>query len=384
MRFFHLSDLHIGKQLHHYNLKEEQIAVLNEIADIAKELHPDGILIAGDIYDKTIPSAEAVTIFDGFLTKLSEITPEIPVLIISGNHDNAERLKFASDILKKHRIYLAGHAPRTTDEFIEKVTFSDRYGEVDVYMLPFLKPSYVKKVFNEAAPESYSDAVKRLIERENIDFNGRRNVLMSHQFYTGVKAPETCDSETISVGGIDNVDISAVKQFDYVALGHLHGRQQVGEAYIRYCGTPLKYSVSEAGHKKCLTVVTLKEKGEEPEIIELPLHPLRDVRKKKGRFEEILAQAKDEQRDDYISITLTDEVEPYHPKERLQEIYPHILEIRIDNTRTRNKLMEFDEEVVKKAPLEAFCDFYKEIQGQEIREDEKIFMMKIFEGIEEE
>ena len=384
MRFFHLSDLHIGKHLYYYSLKEEQIQVLDEIVGQAKKLRPDAILIAGDIYDKSVPSAEAVTVFDDFLTKLSEIIPAIPILIISGNHDSAERLRYAAGILKKHQIYVAGHAPRSVDEVIERVTFTDEYGEVDVYMLPFLKPSYVREVFEDDAPDSYSEAVARLIGREKIDFENRRNVLMSHQFYTGVHAPEVCDSETISVGGIDNVDISAVENFDYVALGHLHGRQQVGKAHIRYCGTPLKYSVSEADHKKCLTVVTLKEKGAEPEITELPLPVIRDVKRKRGELSEILSKVNKEEKDDYVSIILTDEIEPYQPKEQLQSVYSHILEVRIDNTRTRNKLLDFEEEEMAKDPLEAFCDFYREIHGQEIEEEELAFMTKIMEGIKED
>ncbi len=384
MRFFHLSDLHIGKQLYHYSLREEQTQVLDEIVEQAKTLHPDAILIAGDIYDKSVPSAEAVTIFDDFLTKLSQIIPAIPVLIISGNHDSAQRLRYAAGILRRHQIYVASHAPRTADESIERVTFTDEYGEVDVYMLPFLKPSYVRDVFGDDAPDSYSGAVAGLIKREEIDFENRRNILMSHQFYTGVHAPEVCDSETISVGGIDNVDISAVENFDYVALGHLHGRQRVGQAHIRYCGTPLKYSVSEADHKKCLTMVTLKEKGTKPEITKLPLSVIRDVKRKRGTLSEIMSKVNEKEKDDYVSITLTDEIEPYQPKKQLQSVYSHILEVRIDNTRTRNKLLEFEMEEIAKDPLEAFCDFYREIQGKEIDEEERAFMMKIMEEIKED
>lgn len=379
MRFFHLSDLHIGKQLHHYSLKEDQTVILNEIISLAGNLRPDAVVIAGDIYDKSVPSAEAVTMFDGFLTRISAITPAIPILIISGNHDSAERLRYAAGILKNYHIYLAGNVPGNEEEHMQKVTLEDEYGEVDFYLLPFLKPSHVRNVFPEEAPESYTEAVAKLIEREKIPFDSKRNVLVSHQFYTGSEKPETCDSEVISVGGIDNVDIEAVKPFDYVALGHLHGRQKVGEAHIRYCGTPLKYSVSEAGHEKCLTMVTLKEKGAAPEITEIPLHPIRDVRKKKGTLSELLAQAKSEEADDYVSITLTDEVDPYHPKEQLEEVYSHILEVRIDNTRTRNKLSEFAEEVSIKDPFAVFKDFYLEMQGRELSEEEISLMQEIFE-----
>ena len=227
MKFFHLSDLHIGKQLHHYNLKEDQIHILKEVVDYAKKLHPDAVVIAGDIYDKSVPSAEAVTVFDEFLTALSEIEPAIPVLIISGNHDSSERLQYAAGILKKHHIYLAGEVPKTPEEFLQKVTLKDSYGDVDFYLLPFMKPSYVRNVFAEDKPESYTDAVQRILDREEIDYKNKRNVLVSHQFYMGNSRPETCDSESVSVGGLDQVDVKILSGFDYVALGHLHGAQNL-------------------------------------------------------------------------------------------------------------------------------------------------------------
>ena len=381
MKFFHLSDLHIGKQLHRYNLKEDQQVILKEVITYAKELRPDAIVIAGDIYDKSVPSAEAVNVFDEFLTDLSEITPEIPILIISGNHDSPDRLKYASEILKRHHIYLAGNVPERPEEHIEKVTLHDVYGEVDFYLLPFMKPAYVKNIFVDGTPETYSDAVKKIIKREKIDYKDKRNVLVSHQFYVGEKAesPETCDSEVFSVGGIDNVDIGSVKEFDYVALGHLHGAQCIGKPEIRYCGTLLKYSVSESTQNKSLTVVTLKAKGEKPEIENYPLHPLRDVRKKKGTLDEIIKEAQETEKDDYISITLTDEIDPYKPKEQLERIFSHILEIRVDNQRTRTKLKEMDEELVMKDPFTSFAEFYKEMQGREMNGEEETIMKEIFD-----
>ena len=381
MKFFHLSDLHIGKQLHRYNLKEDQQVILKEVITYAKELRPDAIVIAGDIYDKSVPSAEAVNVFDEFLTDLSEITPEIPILIISGNHDSPDRLKYASEILKRHHIYLAGNVPERPEEHIEKVTLHDAYGEVDFYLLPFMKPAYVKNIFVDGTPETYSDAVKEIIKREKIDYKDKRNVLVSHQFYVGEKAesPETCDSEVFSVGGIDNVDIGSVKEFDYVALGHLHGAQCIGKPEIRYCGTLLKYSVSESTQNKSLTVVTLKAKGEKPEIENYPLHPLRDVRKKKGTLDEIIKEAQETEKDDYISITLTDEIDPYKPKEQLERIFSHILENRVDNQRTRTKLKEMDEELVMKDPFTSFAEFYKEMQGREMNGEEETIMKEIFD-----
>ena len=297
MRFFHLSDLHIGKQLHHYNLKEDQRHILGEIIDYARDIHPDAIVIAGDVYDKSIPSAEAVTIFDDFLTDLAAVTPTIPVLIISGNHDSAERLQYASGFLKKHQIYVAGNAPAVPEDYLQKVVLSDEHGAVNFYLLPFIKPSYVRNV-SETVPESYTEAVDMLLQREKINYS-ERNVLVSHQFFTkGNETPETCESERISVGGIDNVDISVIQKFDYAALGHIHKAQRVGEEHIRYCGTMLKYSVSEADHTKSLIMVEIGEKGMEPVITALPLHPLRDVKKKKGQLHEVMEHASESDRQD--------------------------------------------------------------------------------------
>lgn len=381
MRFFHISDLHIGKQLHHYNLKEEQTAVLAEIAACAKAQHPDAIVIAGDIYDKSVPSAEAVTIFDEFLTELSRIEPVVHVLIISGNHDSAERLQYASAFLRRHHIHMACHVPEQEREQIYKVTLPDAYGEVDFYLLPFFKPSYVRRLWPEHPPETYSEAAKRLLLREHID-ETKRNVLVSHQFYTGQDGiPELCDSETVSVGGIDNIDTAVLEGFSYVALGHLHGAQCVGREAIRYCGTPLKYSVSESEHQKTLTIVELKETGSSPEITEFPLHPLRQVRKKKGKLADILAQAKEEEKEDYVSITLTDEIDPYKPKEQLEKVFHRILEVRIDNTRVRQKLQEADKMETWKEPLEVFQTFYHELQGQELGAQELAIMQNIIDKV---
>lgn len=381
MRFFHLSDLHIGKQLHHYSLKEDQEHILGEIIEYTGKLHPDAVVIAGDIYDKPVPSAEAVTLFDDFLTRLAKIRPQIPVMIISGNHDSADRLRYAAGILKKEKIYLAGSVPQKEEEHIEKVALKDEWGEVNFFLLPFLKPAYVRRLFEENPPETYSDALNRLIKRENINFKDERNVLVSHQFYMGSYLPETCDSETISIGGLDQIDITGVEPFDYVALGHLHGKQKVKDEHIRYCGTPLKYSVSEASHTKALTVVTLGEKGESVKIEEYPLHPLRDVRKITGKLKEILKEERSPE--DYVSITLTDETDPYHPKEQLETVFSKILEVRIDNTRTRTKWMEA-EELVLKTPEENFADFFEKMQGRTMDPEEETLILQILEEARED
>lgn len=385
MKFFHLSDLHIGKQLNHYNLKEDQIHILNQVVKLAEEQKPNAIILAGDIYDKSIPSAEAVTIFDNFLTQLSDIKPAIPVLIISGNHDSAERLDFASTILGRHNVYIAGLPPREKHEYLKKVTLNDEYGEINIYLLPFLKPGYVRHLFDEGEITSYDDAVRKIIERENIDYS-KRNILVAHQFFTfqNIK-PETCDSEItlISVGGLDNVDVSAVKDFDYVALGHIHGPQKIGYDHIRYGGTLLKYSVSERNHNKSLTVVNVKNKGEKPEIEQLKLKPLRDLRLEEGLLEEILARATDENRHDYISVILRDELEQYKPKEQLENVYTHILEIRVDNSRTRSKLEASCEEINIENPYEAFENFFFSMQNRDMTEDERKAMISIITSVKE-
>ena len=376
MKFFHLSDLHIGKQLHHYNLKEDQEYILKEVIGYAKEIKPDAIVIAGDVYDKSVPSAEAVTIFDEFLTEVAKLS--IPILLIAGNHDSAERLDYASRILRRQNIHIAGRPPEAEYEFIKKVTLEDEYGEIDFYLLPFLKPGYVRNVF-EKSPDSYSAAVDKIVQREQIDWT-RRNVLVSHQFYVGNgEVPHTCDSENISVGGIDQVDISAVKQFDYVALGHLHGAQKVAMPHIRYSGTLLKYSVSESAQKKSLHVVTIADKNREVIVEQLPLHPVRDVRKIRGNLADLIAEALPENKNDYVSVTLTDEIDPYKPKEQLEKVYAHILEVRMDNARTRQRLMDFQGEVKLSDPMEMFAEFYKEMQGKEMTKEEREIIAEIID-----
>lgn len=383
MKFFHLSDLHIGKQLHRYHMAEEQRDILNQIVEYARTMQPDAVVIAGDVYDSPVPSAEAVSIFDAFLTALNEIEPQPVVLVIAGNHDSARRLDFASSILAKHKVHIAGMPPMSEEEFIDKVTLNDAYGEVDFYLLPFVKPMYVRHLFSEDNL-TYDLAVRKLIEREKID-KTKRNVIVSHQFYTaGAKEPTVSDSEVRLVGGIENVDISVLEPFTYAALGHIHRPQKIGRECYRYCGTPLAYSVSEAGDAKSITMVELTERENEPSIHKLPLVPMRKVRKLTGELEEILAQVKEEERHDFVSITLTDEVEAYHPKERLEECFDRILEIRIDNARTR-KLLEFsDDDMESLNPYEAFARFFAEMNGREMTEQEDAVIREVINKEQEE
>lgn len=386
MKIFHLSDLHIGKQLNGYSLRENQEAVLNQIVAYAAACHPDAVLICGDIYDKTAPSGEAYTIFGSFLEALSEITPQIPVLIIAGNHDSPERLSYASPFLEKHRIHLSVFPPQGPEEYLKKVIIEDEYGPVNFYLLPFLKPGYVRPVFRENHPDGYESAVKAILEREAIDLR-ERNVLLSHQFYGGGgRDPETCESEqaVILSGGLDRVDASVLSGFDYVALGHIHGSQKVGGDRIRYSGTPYKYSVSEEFHKKSITVVNLGRKEEEIKIEFLPLKGIQDVRREKGSLADILSRATEENRHDFVSVTLTDEEEPYRVRERLEEVFDYLLELRVDNERTRQKLLDGAEPVPVLKPLEAFRQFYKAVRGEEMTKEAEKAMERIVQEAKEE
>ncbi|MGI6006085.1 MAG: exonuclease SbcCD subunit D [Ruminococcus sp.] len=374
MRFFHLSDLHIGRYLHGYSLIDLQRQVLNQIIRWADREKPDAIVIAGDIYDKPSPSGEAVLLFDWFLTELSRMKPQIPVLIISGNHDSSMRLKYASALLKEHRIYVAARPPRTAEDYLQKLTLSDEYGDVTFYMLPYIRPQAVRQVLGEERMESYHDTVRLLLERETPDWE-QRNVLISHQFYTAGTLPlQRSDSETIQVGGLDNVDIEVIRRFDYAALGHIHGAQQVGEPYIRYCGSPMKYSVSEWKQKKGILLVTLGEKGEGIQYETLPLKPDRDVTKRQGTLEEVLAAGKS---DDFISVTLTDEKELYRPRDILEEYFPNLLEVKIENSRTRRMLHQGEEILWEEDPMTAFRQFFQEMQGRDMTEEERKVMCDV-------
>ena len=384
MRFFHLSDLHIGKHLHMYNLAQEQKYIFEQIIEKILEYRPDAIVIAGDIYDKAVPSGEAYQLFDGFLNRLAEIEPSVPALIIAGNHDNQERLSYAASFLERHQIYIATKPPQEEEEQLKKVTLKDSYGEVDFYLFPFIKPGYVRHLLPEEENLSYERAYERMLEREQLDFK-RRNVLIAHQFFVNQgKKPECCDSEQMSlnVGGVDSIDIRVVEGFDYVAAGHIHGAQTFEKGKVRYCGTPLKYSVSEEQHKKSITLVTLENKGKDPVVETIPLVPLHDVKRLKGSLDELL-QMEDIDKEDYVSITLTDEKELYRPKDVLGEVYPRILEIAVDNTRTRNIYTGFDseaeEEMRLESPLEAFREFYQLMQQQPLSEAEESVIVELLE-----
>ena len=384
MKFFHLSDLHIGKTLNGYSLRENQEAALAKIVLAAGAERPDAILICGDVYDRTVPAGEAYTIFDTFLGNLSELKPAIPVFIIAGNHDSPERLSYASGFLERYHIHISVMPPQEQEEYLQKFTLKDEYGLVNFYLLPFTKPGYVRKLSDNEI-DDYESAIREIIKRESIQ-KGERNVILSHQFYVGKSSsPETCESEqaVIMAGGLDKVSTEVLQDFDYAALGHIHGSQQVGQKNIRYCGTPCKYSVSEEHHKKSITVVNLKEKGSDPELTFLPLDSIYDVRRVKGSLAEIIEQENEKTCHDYVSVTLTDEEEPYRFREQLGEIYDHLLEVRVDNTRTRQSLAQQDDEIKIVSPLETFEQFYEAVVHSEMSESERAVMRQAIKEVEE-
>ena len=383
MKLFHISDLHIGKQLNLYDLSEVQRDVFAQFAAAAERERPDAIVIAGDIYDRSAPSGEAFALFDAFLNRLGNLKPMIPVLIISGNHDSNLRLNFASSFLEKHQIYISSAPPKTEEEHLKKIVLRDEYGEVNFYMLPFVKPADAKNLLGaDAEIRTYDEAFAAILAREEIDF-AQRNVLIAHQFFvSGGAEPKRRESELryLSVGGIDSVDIRHIKGFDYAALGHIHTAQQIGMPHLRYSGTPLKYSVSEASDTKAITVVTVGEKGAEPEISFLPPVMKPDVRKLRGTLAEVADMAAECARD-YVSITLTDEDALFRPKERLREYYGRILDIRIENTRTAALLRSEAAEPENEEPLALFCEFYREMNGQPVSDAELAVMTDVIETV---
>lgn len=372
MKFIHVSDLHLGKRLHETSLIEDQNEILNQILAIIDAEAPTGVLIAGDVYDKSMPSAEAVALFDFFISELAK--RRLQVFIISGNHDSAERIAFGSKIMDATGIHLS---PVYNGKIIP-TQLKDEYGVVEVYMLPFVKPSHVRRFYEDEVIETYTDAMRVAIDKMNVN-PLNRNILVTHQFVTGATRSES--EET--VGGTDNVDASVFEQFDYVALGHLHGAQFCGNEKIRYCGTPLKYSFAESNDVKSVTVLTLGEKGENPTIKTLPLKPVRDMRKIRGLFDDLISVA--ERTDDYVQITLTDEEDIPSAMSRLQTVYKNALELKYDNTRTRSSTTILSTDGIEtKSAFELFAQFFKERNNAEMSEIQSEYMKSLIEKIEEE
>lgn len=373
MKLIHLSDLHIGKRVNEVSMIAEQEYILDQILQIIDAEQPTAVLISGDVYDKSVPSAEAVTLFDEFLFRLSE--KKMQVLIISGNHDSAERLAFGGRLMEGRGIHLSP----AYDGRIEPITMEDEYGAVHFWLLPFIKPIHVRRAFPEETIETYTDACRVAISHMNVEEN-QRNVLLTHQFVTG---SVTCESEELSVGGSDNVDAAVFAPFDYVALGHIHGPQNVGSERIRYCGTPLKYSFSEAKHTKSVTVVELGRKGEFA-MHTVPLVPEHDLREIRGTYEEVTARSFYENTpvEDYLHITLTDEEDVPEAVARLRVIYPNLMKLSYDNTRTRSHaVIDGAVDVASKSPLQLFGELYELQNNQPMSDIQQAFMQELIEDI---
>ena len=379
MKFFHLSDLHIGLKLMNRDLREDQEYILDEITELARRERPDAVVIAGDIYDKAVPSAEAVEVFDRFLVGLTEAVPDAVIMMISGNHDSAPRIDCFRKVLSHQKVYMVGQPPRTEEEYIEKVILEDKDGKVNFYLLPFVKPSMVKQVVGvdeNGNNLSYNETLHRLIDRETINQN-KRNVLGSHQFYlpTGKKAEEIerMDSEMRTVGNIDEVSADVLEKFDYAALGHIHKPMKVGSELYRYCGTPLACSVSEAQQQKGIIMVEMGVKGEVKTTI-LPLEPLRQVKVVKGTLEEVLKESCK----DYVTVILTDkaDLDVIDMQERIRLAFPNLLEIRRENQRKTDYTRTLQTEELLD-PYELCCSFLKDLD-----EEEKMILQDVLHTVQ--
>ena len=367
MKFFHLSDLHIGLKLMNRDLWEDQEYIFRQITDLAAMHRPDAVVIAGDIYDRAVPSAEAVELFDRFLTGLTQAVPGTAVMIISGNHDSGLRLNCFRSVLARQQVHMIGLPPQRPEEFIEKVVLEDDWGPVNFYLLPFVKPSMVKQIVGTEENGnnlSYDETLRRLIDRENID-ESRRNVLVSHQFYlpphVQANQVERMESEIRTVGNIDEVSGEMLQIFDYAALGHIHKPMKVGDEFHRYCGTPLACSVSEAGQDKGIVMVEMEEKGNLKTSV-LPLTPLRQVRLLRGTLSQVLAQACG----DYVTVVLTDrtDLDILDMQDRLRSAFPRLLEIRRETMRQADYRVQA-EPGKQLDPFELCCAFLGETTGEE-------------------
>lgn len=385
MKFIHLSDLHLGKRVNDYPMIEDQRYILDQITEIIKEEQPRAVLIAGDVYDKPVPPGDAVRLFDDFLSGLSAM--DLEVFIISGNHDSAERLSFGSRIMDSSGIHFAGGYDGATHMF----SIADDLGKVNFYMLPFIKPIHVRSLLEKEAAEgeeipeikTFTDAAACAIGRMNVD-ERERNVILAHQYVTG---SERCGSEEVPVGGLDDISGEVFRAFDYTALGHLHGPQSCGRQEIRYCGSPLKYSFSEAGHTKSVTVVELGDKKDgdcKIDITTRELVPMRDMRVLRGSFYELTDKNyyKDINTDDYFRIILTDEEDVIGAMSALRAIYPNIMRLEYDNTRSRAaSILPGDTDSDGRSPAEAFSDLYERQNGKPMDEDQADLIGRLIEKI---
>ena len=375
MKFAHIADLHIGKRVHDFSMLEDQRYILEEMLRIFDEEKVDGVLIAGDVYDKTVPSAEAVQVFDDFITKLAKM--EMPIYMISGNHDSAERLAFGAQLFENDGVYIS---PVYEGE-VKKVEVEDVYGTVNIWLLPFLKPATVRHALQREDINTYEEGIVAALQGCEIDTE-QRNILVAHQFVTGA---DRSDSEETSVGGLDNVSAEVFEDFDYVALGHIHRAQKMGRETLRYSGTPLKYSLSQADHKKSVTILELLEKGR-VEIHVVPLVPRRDMRKMRGTYMEVTAKDAytEENKMDYLQITLTDEEDVPGALQKLRTVYSNLMRLEYDNARTReNREVQAVEAQEQKSELELFEEFYELLNNESMKDEQVEFVEKLIQDLKE-
>lgn len=376
MKLLHLSDLHLGRRLCEMDLLQDQEYILQQCVTLAKEHKVSAVLVAGDVYDRSVPTVGAVNLLDRFLNQLAQ--EQIAVYIISGNHDSADRLGFGSKLLQSNGIYLSS----VFENGLEHYQLQDEHGVLHLWALPFIRPSMIRSCWPQEDICDYTDAVRTVIKHANIDASAR-NVMMAHQFVTaGGKSPETCDSESLNLGTLDNVDVSVFDVFDYVALGHIHGPQQVGRETVRYCGSPLPYSVSEVRHKKSAVLVELGAKGQVSWKL-LPLEPKRALRRLEGPLEELLEHAQPS--DDYIYVILTDETPQFNAAAKLRSVYPNLVKLEFA-PRTQNKQTHqlTGEDISQKSLLQLFDDFYQVVHNRSMNEEECSVMQTLCEEVEQQ
>ncbi len=369
MKFFHLSDLHIGKRLNNFSLIEDQEYILNKIIEIIDQEKPDAIILAGDIYDRSIPPLEAVTLFDEFLSSLSK--RNLMVFIISGNHDSSERISFASSIMKNTNIHIA--------PVFHKDIYKVSLDNIDVYMLPFIKPIHVREFYPEHEIISYEDAIRTVIENTSLDAT-KKNILITHQY---IQNAFLDDSEDFPIGGSDPISADIFSKFDYVALGHIHRPQMVSRPTIRYSGSILKYSFSEK-NEKSITVVDINDTID---ITTIPLKGRRDMIKLKDKFENLVDKSYYQKLnlDDYYHITLTDENDIINAINKLRTIYPNIMKLDYDNIRTsKHSSITTDKNIDSKSPLELINDFYKLQNNSDMSNEQEEFIVHLIEKIWED
>lgn len=376
MKIMHLSDLHIGKKVNEYSMLQDQIYILKEILQIIDDEKVETVIIAGDVYDRSLPPNEALELFDEFLYQLSGRNAN--VFVISGNHDSPERISYGGRMMTENKIFLSP----VYDGNVKPITLNDDYGEVNFYLLPFVRPADIRRYFPDENIENYTDAVKVAIDNMNVDFS-ERNILVTHQFVTGA---ELSESEDIIVGGTDNVSDEVFDGFDYVALGHIHREQTVGKDNIRYCGTPLKYSFSEAKNIKSVTILDFNDKGN-IEYSKIPLTPFRDMREIRGTYYELTLKSSYESTntEDYLHITLTDEEDIPDAIGKLRSIYPNIMKLDYDNLRTRGSgTVDAIENIESKSPFELFAELFKQQNNQDMSEEQEEIMRNLIDKIWEE